>query len=284
MDQSDDSRRFKNLFDQTSMMIMDELPDIEFFIINVKANPKSLEYFNVSKEDIPCYRFYSYTNEIPYTEHFWNKFRLANYFRERVLNKVKVIDSRQELEISMFLEESLIYLHNDSSMDHDNLNLTHLQSMACLYHKLKVFVVKDEGLFEFAKTIHPLKNNLDLRNKSHMIVYHSPHTGINMLGFNDNDFGYMDLRKFYREHRFAPILDYNRDVHDYLFIENVSAIFLVVKELHYRHRVKSLNWGKAYLSFRHLSNCQKNFLKLRKTKNILKWTTTNIDSRKIQFL
>jgi hypothetical protein len=244
VDSGDDSRRFKNLFDVTSMMVMDELPEIDFYIISVKKNPKSMEFFNIPKSDIPAYRFYSFHNEIPYTEHFWNKYRMADYFRQRVLNKVKVLESREEVQSAILQDDSFIYFHNDSSSDYNNTNLQNLDSMACLYHKLNVFLVKDEGLFEFAKTLYPLKDNPNLKNKAHMIVYHSPHTGINMVGFNTDNFEFQEMRNFYKEHRFALILDYNLDVHDFLFVENMSAIFLVVKEIPYRSRHHSLDWGR----------------------------------------
>ena len=246
IDSSDDSRRFKNLFDVTSMLIMDELPEIEFFIISIVKNPKTLDFFKVPRMDVPAYRFYSYHNEIPYTEHFWNKYRMADYFRQRLENRVKILDSRAEVESAIFLDEAFIYFHNDTVNDYNNVNLRNLESMACLYHKLHVFLVKDEGLFEFAKTLSPLKEDPNLTNKAHIIVYHSAHTGINMLGFNDNNFGFGKMRDYYREHRFALILDYNMAVHDFLFVENVSAIFLVVKEIHYRHRKHSLDWGRIY--------------------------------------
>ena len=54
------------------------------------------------------------------------------------------------------------------------------------------------------------------------------------------------MRKFYREHKFALILDYSKEVHDFLFVENMSAIFLIVEEIPYRHRNLSRDWGKSY--------------------------------------
>lgn len=247
MNRSDDSRRFKNLFDEVSIKVMDELRQVKFYIINATANPKSLEFFGVLEMDLPVYRFYSYTDEIPYTDYFWNRYRMADYFRQRVLNQVVTLDSREDVERVLHFNDSFIYFHNDSVDDHNNKNLLSLQSMACLYHDMGVYLVKNEGLFEYAKTLAPLDSDPNLKNKAHMIVYHSSHTGINAIAFDQNDFGFANMRKYYREHRFALLLDYNMDVHRFLFIENISAIFLVVEEINYRHRKVSKNWGKSDL-------------------------------------
>jgi hypothetical protein len=244
MDPTDDSRRFKNLFDKMSMDIMDEAEEVKFYIINVHAHPKSLDLLNIQKSDIPTFRFYSYMNEIPYTEHFWNRFRMADYVRQRILNKVVYLNSKEEVGRILHYNNAFMYFHDNSIHDSENEVLRSLESMACLYHELKVFMIRDEALFEYVKTLAPLDRMPNLKNKKHILVYHSEHTGINVLGFNEDILPFEDMRQFYRTHRFGLILDYNRDVHDFLFIENMTAVFLFVKEVHYRDRKKKMDWGK----------------------------------------
>lgn len=277
MDPSDDSRRFKNLFDVMSMDIMDEVPEVSFFIVNVHANPKCLEMLGIPSSDVPTFRFYSYMNELPYTDHFWNRFRMADYVRERAKNTVKALESKDEVGRVLHYADSFIYFHDDSVPDHENELLHNLEAMASLYHKLNVYLVKDEALFHHVKTLAPLNTMSSLKNKSHLLIYHSSHTGINVHGFNNTDMTFLQLREFYRKHRFGLILDYSRDVHDFLFVENIPAMFLVVKELHVRNRQKALDWGNVVffkLIFQRICRVS------RKTSDTLKWTTTNTAFRR----
>ena len=247
IDNSHDSLRYLNLFNEVSINVMDELRQIDFYIINVSTYPEALKHLKELKIDVPMLRFYSYGNIVPYTDYFWNKFRMAKYLRQRVKNKVKFIESAEEINFFIAQEETFLYLHDNSILDDENRNLRNLHSMACLYKDLQVGVVRDKKLFEYTKKLAHFTNDLNIKNKSHFMVYHSSHRGIKTKAIGEQQYSFKKMRHFYSKNRFSHVLDYNKDLHDFLFIENCSAIFLVVKEMHVNYRTKNnIDWGKLY--------------------------------------
>ena len=225
-----ESAQYLNLFDTVSTDLMDHKPRVEFLILNVENFPETKKLFNIQDLDIPEMRFYSRGHEIPYTEHFWNRHRMQLYIQERVRNQVQTIETPEQMRQALENENSLVYFHDGSLLPYQDTVMYSLESMACLYHKLTVSRVVDHTLFQMAKDHHSLRQEIELKNKSHFLVYHSPHRGIISKGFPEGKFDFKKMREFYSRHQFAHVLDYGIEVHDFLMVEQSAAVFLVLKE------------------------------------------------------
>lgn len=232
-----ESSQYLGLFDTISMELQDQTPSVEFLIINVRQFPESKKFLKIQDLDVPQFRFYCRGNEIPYTEHFWNRYRIQTYIKKRIKNQVITIETPEEMEEALEKENSLVYFHDGSLLPYQNKVMNSLEAMASLYQHLPVYRVINHKLFQLAKDYKELSKHLDIKNKPHFLVFHSPHRGFISQGFPEGFFDFKSMREFYSKNQFAHVLDYSIQVHDFLLIEQSPAIFLVLKE----DGVKKLN-------------------------------------------
>lgn len=248
IDNTSDSMRYLHLFDEVTIKVMDELPEMKFYVINIATFPKALDYLQVDPKDIPLYEFYSYGNKIPYTDFFWNRFRMADYLRIRYSGSTRQLKSIKEVQDFILKEETMLYLHDGSILSFENKNLKDIESIASLYTKLEVAWVNDKKLFKEACKLSDLGDNLDFSNKQHILVYHSSHRGIKTKIYSDEKFDFTKMRKFYNNNRFNYVIDYDESVSSMLYTETLPAIFLVVTEIpEHKRKRKDFDWSKKLI-------------------------------------